>query len=151
MAGLAVVRYPPGSELVPVGYPQLCAVLAATPERLYQFVGRLQSIDLAMARVYMNPQAAATAIREGYLPGLYAPVFSPYAQNVSGTSPSQSKLLILLLLSNPLINASLAHQAFSTYSISQDGVLLLNNFKQEQTLLITTLYHNFRPKADYIW
>ncbi len=84
VTGLAVVRYPPGSELVPVGEPQLCAVLASTPGRLYQFVGRIQSADLSTARLYINAQSAATAIREGYLPGLFAPVFAAYVQNASG-------------------------------------------------------------------
>uniref|UniRef100_A0A5K3EUC7 Vacuolar protein sorting-associated protein 18 homolog n=1 Tax=Mesocestoides corti TaxID=53468 RepID=A0A5K3EUC7_MESCO len=85
VTGLAVVRYPPGSPLVPVGEPQMCVVFASTPGRLYQFVGRIQSPDLTPSRLYINAQAAATALREGYLPGLYAPVFAAYAQNLSGS------------------------------------------------------------------
>ncbi|VDM19227.1 unnamed protein product [Hydatigera taeniaeformis] len=84
ITGLVVVRYPPGSALVPVGEPHLCAVLASTPCRLYQFFGRMQSFDLASARHYISPQSAATALREGYIPGFYAPVFAPYSQNLSG-------------------------------------------------------------------
>ncbi|KAH9286648.1 Vacuolar protein sorting-associated protein 18 -like protein [Echinococcus granulosus] len=80
ITGLVVIRYPPGSALVPVGELQLCAVLASTPGRLYQFFGRMQSSDLGSACRYIS----ATALREGYIPGFYAPVFAPYSQNLSG-------------------------------------------------------------------
>ncbi|KAL5111578.1 hypothetical protein TcWFU_002455 [Taenia crassiceps] len=84
ITGLVVIRYPPGSALVPVGELYLCAVLASTPGRLYQFFGRMQSFDLASACHYISAQSAATALREGYIPGFYAPVFAPYSQNLSG-------------------------------------------------------------------
>ncbi|VDK35185.1 unnamed protein product, partial [Taenia asiatica] len=84
ITGLVVIRYPPGSALVPVGELHLCAVLASTPGRLYQFFGRMQSFDLASACHYISAQSAATALREGYIPGFYAPVFAPYSQNLSG-------------------------------------------------------------------
>lgn len=84
VTGLAVIRYPPGSSFVPVGEPQLCAILASTSGRLYQFVGRIHSSDLVSATRYINPQSAVTALREGYIPGFFAPIFASYAENPSG-------------------------------------------------------------------
>nr|CUU97575.1 hypothetical transcript [Hymenolepis microstoma] len=84
ITGLAVIRYPPGSSFVPVGEPQLCAIFASTSGRLYQFFGRIQSSDLVCATRYINPQSAVTALREGYIPGFFAPIFAPYAENPSG-------------------------------------------------------------------
>lgn len=84
ITGLAVIRYPPGSPLVPVGEPQLCAVFVSTSGRLYQFFGRIQSSDLVSATRYINPQSAVTALREGYIPGFFASVFAAYAENPSG-------------------------------------------------------------------
>ncbi|VDO06334.1 unnamed protein product [Rodentolepis nana] len=84
ITGLAVIRYPPGSSFVPVGEPQLCAIFASTSGRLYQFFGRIQSSDLVSATKYINPQSAVTALREGYIPGFFAPIFASYAENPSG-------------------------------------------------------------------
>lgn len=84
VTSLAVVRYPPGSTQMVVGKPQLCVILATTPGRLYQFVGRIQTADSATARIYMTAQAAASALREGFLPGLYGPIFAVYANCLSG-------------------------------------------------------------------
>ncbi|BHF61244.1 Vacuolar protein sorting-associated protein 18 like protein [Sparganum proliferum] len=85
LTSLAAVRYPPGSALVPVGEPQMCAVLATTAGRLYQFSGCIQPPDSVSARMYITAQSAAAALREGYLPGLYAPIFEAYERNSAGS------------------------------------------------------------------
>ncbi|VDN41916.1 unnamed protein product, partial [Dibothriocephalus latus] len=54
LTSLAAVRYPPGSALVPVGEPQMCAVLATTAGRLYQFSGCIQPPDAVSARMYIT-------------------------------------------------------------------------------------------------
>ncbi len=82
VTGMAVVRYPPGSVHVPVGEPQLCVVFASTPGRLYQFVGKTSMCgESAASKIH----AAATALREGFTPGIYGPIFAPYFENLSGT------------------------------------------------------------------
>ncbi|VDM05444.1 unnamed protein product [Schistocephalus solidus] len=85
LTSLAAVRYPPGSALVPVGEPQMCAVLATTAGRLYQFSGCIQPPDALSARMYITAQSAAAALREGYLPGLYASIFEAYERNSAGS------------------------------------------------------------------